>query len=164
MSTQPSTAKPGNTEQQREREQQQRRMIFISLPVQDLKASTAFYRALGFEPNPQFSDETGTAMIWSEAIHVMLLTHAKWRSFTERPFPPAGTASVMHNLSLGSRDEVDAMNTAALAHGGQADVNPVQDLGFMYARDLSDPDGHLWGAFWMDTAAMPGAESAQQGG
>lgn len=37
----------------------------------------------------------------------------------------------------------------------QADVNPVQDLGFMYSRDLADPDGHLWGAFWMVAAAMP---------
>jgi len=133
------------------------KMIFISLPVQDLKASTAFYQALGFEPNPQFSDEAGTAMVWSEAIHVMLLTHAKWRSFTDRPFPPAGTAGSMLNLSLDSREAVDAMNIAAAAHGGKADVNPVQDLGFMYARDLSDPDGHLWGAFWMDPAAIPGA-------
>ena len=139
------------------------KMIFISLPVQDLKASTAFYQALGFEPNPQFSDEAGTAMVWSEAIHVMLLTHAKWRSFTDRPFPPAGTAGSMLNLSLDSREAVDAMNIAAAAHGGKADVNPVQDLGFMYARDLSDPDGHLWGAFWMDPAAMPGAGAGQQG-
>ncbi|WP_428503655.1 VOC family protein [Roseateles sp.] len=133
------------------------KMIFISLPVQDLPASNAFYQALGFEPNPQLSDEAGTAMVWSEAIHVMLLTHAKWRSFTDRPFPPAGTADSMLNLSLGSREAVDSMNTAAAAHGGKADVNPVQDLGFMYARDLSDPDGHLWGAFWMDPASMPGA-------
>jgi predicted lactoylglutathione lyase len=50
------------------------------------------------------------------------------------------------------------MNDAAAAHGGQADVNPVQDLGFMHGRDLADRDGHLWGAFWMDPAAMPAAE------
>lgn len=41
------------------------------------------------------------------------------------------------------------------AHGGRADVNPVQDLGFMYSRDLADPDDNLWGAFWMDPAALP---------
>ena len=49
------------------------------------------------------------------------------------------------------------MNRAAAAHGGQADVNPAEDLGFMYSRDLADPDGHLWGIFWMDPAAMPPA-------
>jgi len=25
----------------------------------------------------------------------------------------------------------------------------------MFARDLADPDDHLWGALWMDPAAMP---------
>jgi len=50
---------------------------------------------------------------------------------------------------------VDAMNEAAAAHGGQADVNPMEDHGFMYTRDLADPDGHMWAALWMDPAAMP---------
>ena len=33
------------------------RMIFVNLPVRDLKASTAFYIALGGKLNPQFSGE-----------------------------------------------------------------------------------------------------------
>jgi hypothetical protein len=132
--------------------------IFVSLPVTDLPASIAFYQALGFTLNPAFSDDTAACMVWSEAIHAMLLTHAKWRTFNERPFPAAGSAGMMLNLSLDDRDGVDAMNHTAAALGGQADVNPVQDLGFMYARDLADPDGHLWGAFWMDPAALPHAE------
>ena len=131
------------------------KMIFISLPVADLKASTAFYKALGFEKNPQFSDDTGACMVWSEAIHVMLITHAKWRTFTQRPFPPAGSAGLMLSLALDSRDAVDAMNAAAAAHGGQADVNPVEDMGFMYTRDLADPDGHMWAALWMDQSTIP---------
>ncbi|WP_395700284.1 VOC family protein [Aquabacterium sp.] len=133
------------------------KMIFVSLPVTDLRASIAFYKALGFTQNPQFSDDNSACMVWSEAIYAMLLTHAKWRSFTERPLPPAGTSAVMLSLSLDDRAAVDAMNSAAAAHGGRADVNPVQDLGFMYARDLADPDDHLWGAFWMDPAAVPPA-------
>jgi len=131
------------------------KMIFISLPVTDLKASIAFYKKLGFEQNLQFSDDTAACMVWSEAIHAMLLTHAKWRTFTQRPLPPAGTSGVMLSLAMDSRDAVDAMNRAAAAHGGQADVNPVQELGFMYARDLADPDGHMWGAFWIvDSAGL----------
>lgn len=133
------------------------KMIFVSLPITDLNASTAFYSALGFARNPNFSDESGSCMVWSEAIHVMLITHAKWRTFTQRPFPPAGTAGHMLSLALDSRDAVDAMNRAAASHGGQADVNPVDDQGFMYTRDLADPDGHLWAALWMDPAAMPPA-------
>ena len=134
------------------------KMIFVSLPITDLKASTAFYKALGFERNPHFSDDTGACMVWSEAIHVMLVTHAKWRTFTQRPFPPAGSAGSMLSLALDSRDAVDAMNLAAAAHGGQADVNPVDDLGFMYTRDLADPDGHMWAALWMDPASIQAAE------
>jgi predicted lactoylglutathione lyase len=134
------------------------KMIFVSLPVADLAASIAFYTALGFEQNPQFSDDSGACMVWSEAIYVMLLTHAKWRTFTQRPFPPAGTSGSMLSLSMDSRDAVDAMNQAAAAHGGQADANPPEDFGFMYSRDLADPDGHLWGIVWMDAvpAAQPG--------
>jgi len=124
--------------------------IFISLPVADLAASTAFYEALGFEQNTQLSDDTGACMRWSEAIQVMLITHAKWRTFTQRPFPPAGTSGHMLSLALESREAVDAMQRAAADHGGVADVNPPDDFGSMYSRDLADPDGHLWATLWMD--------------
>jgi predicted lactoylglutathione lyase len=58
-------------------------------------------------------------------------------------------------LSLDSKAEVDTMNEVAQAHGGTADINPKQDLGFMYSRALTDPDGHIWEPFWMDPAAIP---------
>ncbi len=131
------------------------KMIFVSLPITDLKTSVSFYKALGFEQNPHFSDDSGACMVWSEAIYVMLVTHAKWRTFTQRPFPAAGTAGSMLSLSIDSRAEVDAMNAATAAHSGQAEANPVEDLGFMYTRDLADPDGHLWAILWMDPAAVP---------
>ena len=130
------------------------RMIFVNLPVTDLTASVAFYRALGFEKNQQFSDDTAACMIWSETISVMLLTHDKWNSFTTRPIPPSTSSEVSLALALDDREAVDAMVTAAAANGGTADINPVQDLGFMYGRDLTDPDGHVWGPFWMDMSAM----------
>ncbi|MFT6339611.1 MAG: putative lactoylglutathione lyase [Alcanivorax sp.] len=132
------------------------RMIFVNLPVTDLQASMAFYSALGFENNPQFTDETAACMVWSEAIHVMLLTHGKWRTFTDRPIPPSSASEVMLALSFDSRDAVDAVNRAAADNGGTADINPVQDLGFMYNRNLADPDGHVWEMMWMDMAAMEG--------
>ena len=131
------------------------RLIFVNLPVTDLKASMAFYTALGFKNNPQFTDDTAACMVWSEAINVMLLTHAKWRTFTSRPIPPATSSEVLLALSCDSREAVDAMNTAANANGGTADINPKQDLGFMYNRSLADPDSHVWEAFWMDPAASP---------
>ena len=134
--------------------------IFVSLPVTDLKASVAFYESIGFRNNPRFTDETAACMVWSEAISFMLLTHAKWRTFTNRPIPPKTSSEVMLALSCDSRDAVDAMSRAAAANGGIADINPIEDHGFMYTRDLADPDGHALGAMWMDMSAMPPGDKA----
>ncbi len=133
------------------------KMIFVNLPVVDLKKSMAFYDALGFTNNPQFTDETAACMVWSETINVMLLTHEKWRTFTDRPIPPSTSSEVLLAISCESRTAVDAMNDAAAAHGGTADINPMQDHGFMYNRNLADPDGHVWETMWMDMSAMPGS-------
>lgn len=131
------------------------RMIFVNLPVADLARAKAFYEALGFINNAQFSDDNSACMVWSEAIHVMLLTHAKWQGFTSRPIPPASMSEVMLAISCDSREAVDRMNEAAASHGGTADVNSQQDLGFLFNRSLADPDGHVWEAVWMDPAAIP---------
>ena len=131
------------------------RMIFVNLPVADLAASMKFYEALGFTNNPQFTDATAACMVWSDTIHVMLLTHAKWKTFTTRPICPSTSSEVSVALSMDDREAVDAFNAAAAANGGTGDINPVQDLGFMYGRDVADPDGHVWSPFWMDMAAMP---------
>lgn len=134
------------------------KMIFVNLPVTNLPRAKAFYKALGFTNNAQFTDDSSACMVWSETINVMLLTHAKWRGFTSRPIPPATSSEVMLAISCESREAVDRMNEAATAHGGQADINPPQDLGFMYNRNLADPDGHVWEAMWMDMSAMPAQE------
>jgi len=128
--------------------------IYISLPVTNLAASVAFYKALGFVYNPMCSDDTAVGVDWSENIKVMLITHEKWRTFTTRPIPPSTSSEVGFALTCDNRETVDAMNNAATAHGGVADINPAQDLGFMYCRDMADPDGHIWGAMWFDPAAM----------
>jgi len=133
-------------------------MIFINLPVTDLSKSKAFYEAIGFTNNPQFSDDTSACMVLTDAINIMLMTHAKWQTFTARPIAPSTSSEVMLALSCGSRDEVDAMNDAAAAKGGTADINPKQDHGFMYNRNLADPDGHVWEAMWMDMTAMAGGD------
>jgi predicted lactoylglutathione lyase len=131
------------------------KMIFVNLPVADLPKAMAFYAALGFTNNPHFTDDTAACMVWSETIHVMLLTHDKWRTFTSRPIPPTTSSEVLLAFSFESRDAVDAIAGAAKAHGGTADINPAQDHGFMFSRSLADPDGHVWEAFWMDPAAVP---------
>ena len=130
--------------------------IFVNLPVADLPKAKSFYEAIGAVNNPQFTDDTAACMVISDTIFVMLLTHDKWQSFTDRPIPPTSASEVSLALAMDDRAAVDAMIAAAAAHGGTADINPVQDHGFMYGRDLLDPDGHVWGPFWMDPAVANG--------
>jgi len=128
--------------------------IFINLPVADLGQSKAFYEAVGFQNNPQFSDDTGACMVLSETIMVMLLTHTKWARFTSKTIPDARTAAqVLLCISRESRQGVDAIVETAAKQGGIADPTPVQDLGFMYGRSFEDPDGHIWETVWMNPAA-----------
>lgn len=127
--------------------------IFISLPVADLRRAIGFYQALGFTHNPQMSDDGGACMVWSEAINVMLLTHAKWRGFTARLIPDAGSSEASFALSVDSRAEVDRLVEAGGAAGGTIDANPPEDHGFMFQRTIIDLDGHCWEPFWMDATA-----------
>jgi predicted lactoylglutathione lyase len=132
------------------------RQIFVNLPVQDLARATAFYSAVGAVRNPQFSDDTAACMVVSDTVFVMLLTHAKWATFTRKPIVDARRESeVMLALSCESRAAVDKLADAAGAAGGKADVNPKQDLGFMYGRSFEDVDGHIWEVFCMDMSQMP---------
>jgi predicted lactoylglutathione lyase len=134
-------------------------MIFVNLPVSDLPRSKAFYEAVGFTCEPKFTDDTAACMVLSDTIFVMLLTHAKWRQFTQREIADAkATAQVMLCVSRDNRAEVDEMVAAAAQAGGVPDCNPPQDYGVMYGRSFEDPDGHIWETMWMDEAA------AQQGG
>ena len=129
------------------------KMIFVNLPVKDLPASIAFYEAVGAVRNNEFADDSAQMLSFSESIHVMLLTHERFTSFTPRGIPDAHTtAQVLLALSEASRPDVDATTERALAAGG-TEPNPQQDHGFMYGRSFADPDGHIWEVTWMDMEA-----------
>lgn len=129
-------------------------MIFVNLPVKDLAKSMAFFEALGFSFNPQFSDETGACMVISDTIFAMLLSHEKFAGFSPKPIADTDkTTEVLIALSRDDRAAVDAIVEAALAAGGSTFSEP-QDHGFMYGRAFRDLDGHVWEAFWMDPAAV----------
>ena len=140
------------------------KLIFVNLPVTDLARATAFYQAIGAAKNEQFSDGTGSCMVFSETIHAMLLTHDKFRQFTPKKIADAKTHSeVLICLSADSRDAVDDVVSKAKSAGGAADPSPKQDYGFMYGRSFEDPDGHIWEVMWMDVEAAAKAQSAVAG-
>lgn len=131
------------------------RMIFVNLPVKDLPRSRAFFGALGFSFNPQFSNDDAACMIIEENIFAMLLTEPFFEGFLTQPISDAHKVTeVLTCLSASSRAEVDAMADAALANGGKVWKAP-QDHGWMYNRSFQDPDGHVWEVAYMDAAAIP---------
>lgn len=138
------------------------RMVFINLPVADLDKSKAFYSALGFTINPQFTDETAACVVISEEIHVMLLTHPKLLQFTPQGNEVCDArkaTEVLVCLSCQSRDEVDEVASKALSAGGNSFREP-QDYGFMYSQSFQDLDGHIWELAFMDMAAFPTGDAA----
>jgi uncharacterized protein len=135
------------------------RSIFVNLPVADVTTSRAFFGALGFSVNEQFSDERTACLVIEQNIFAMLMTPERFGDFVEGDIADAQkTSEVLLALSADSREEVDRLRAAALAHGG-GEWKPNQDHGFMYGCSFTDPDGHVWEAVWMDPAVASGEEA-----
>jgi uncharacterized protein len=126
------------------------RSIFVNIPVRDLKKSMEFFSRLGFEFNPQFTDEKAACMVLSQQGFVMLITEPFFKTFTKRELCDTSRATeALLALSCSSRDEVDQMVKKALAGGGKPAMDST-DHGFMYAWSFYDLDGHHWEVLWMD--------------
>jgi predicted lactoylglutathione lyase len=129
--------------------------IFINLPVSDLAKAMEFYTALGFSNNPQFSDETGKCMVWSESIFVMLLSHEKFSSFATKPIADTKTTVAgLFSLSMDNIEAVNKMMADGLKAGG-IEPTEMKDYGFMQQRTIEDFDGHTWEIFFMDISQIP---------
>lgn len=132
--------------------------LYINLPVVDLPKATAFYEAIGFTKNPDFSNAEASAMKWDDSLSVMLLTHGFCTNFLgSKTISDAHvTTEVLNALALDSREEVDVFFEKAITVGGRKTIE-TYDHGFMYGRDFEDLDGHIWEAFWMDPSGIPQA-------
>ncbi|MGO2660365.1 VOC family protein [Mycetocola reblochoni] len=134
--------------------------VFVNLPTTDLRRSQDFYTALGFRVEPGFTDENASCIVVGEHVYLMILTREFLAGFTDKPIiDPRTHLQTMTALSRTSRDEVDAAMAAGLAAGG-SEPRPPQDFGFMYGRDLEDPDGNVIEFVWMDPRAAEGSSTA----
>ena len=126
--------------------------IFVNTTVSDLKKSQAFFEALGWHFNPDFTDDSAGCLVISDTIYAMLHTEPSFRRFTSRPICDAKAANeVLLAISCESRDQVDTLVDKALAAGGTVFREP-EDLGFMFLRSFQDLDGHVWEFFFMAEA------------
>jgi predicted lactoylglutathione lyase len=140
--------------------------IFVNIPTTDLDRAKAFYEALGFTVNPNFTDENAACVVLSDTIYFMVLTREYLGTFTDKQIiDPKTQAQVSIALTRDSREDVDDVLAKGLAAGG-SEPRPAQDYGFMYSRDLDDPDGNNLSFLFMEPAAAemgPEAYMAQQG-
>jgi predicted lactoylglutathione lyase len=141
--------------------------MFVNLPVTDLDRAKAFYEAVGFRINPQFTDHNAACVVVEDGHHYLMI-HTREFFQTMTPLPigdPAVNPSAAITMFLDSREAVDSAATAGIAAGG-GEPGPPADYGFMYQRPLTDPDGNVVDFGWMDPVAAeqgPEAFAAQQG-
>lgn len=136
------------------------KQIFINLAVKDVDKSMEFYTKMGFSNNPQFSDESGMCMVWSEDIFLMLLSHEKFASFATKPIADTkASVAGLFSLSVDSVEEVNRIMQAGLDAGG-TEPNELRDYGFMQQRTIEDFDGHTWEVFYMDMSKFPTEQPA----
>jgi len=135
--------------------------MFVNLPVTDLERAKAFYTAVGFTINPLFTDHNAACVVVEEDhSYFMILMRDFFQTFTDRPIgDPAVTVLGATAIFLDSREAVDAAVADGIAAGG-SEAQPAADYGFMYQRQLTDPDGHVLEFGYMDPiAAEQGPEA-----
>jgi hypothetical protein len=102
--------------------------------------------------------------VWDENIYLMVLKREFMATFSDKQLAdPATTSQVQIAFTRDSREEVDTVTEAGLNAGG-TEPRPAQDYGFMYSRDLEDPDGNIVAFHWMAPEAVeqgPAAYMAQ---
>lgn len=137
-------------------------MIFVNLPVKDLKRSIAFFTSLGYSVNKQFTDEKAACLVVSDTICFMLLTEPFFKTFTTKQLAETGTTTeVINALMVGSRQAVDELVDKAFAAGAGKFRDP-EEYPFMYSRSFQDPDGHLWEVGYMDPGYVEKGESGNE--
>jgi hypothetical protein len=135
--------------------------MFVNLPVTDLERAKAFYTAVGFTINPLFTDHNAACVVVEEDHnYFMIVTRDFYQTFSDLPVgEPSKYVSASTSLMLDSRDAVDATVADGVAAGGTETKEPA-DYGFMYQRQLTDPDGNVLEFGWMDpVAAAKGPEA-----
>lgn len=129
-----------------------KRKIFVNLPVADLERAVAFFSALGFAFNAEYTNDRAAAMVVNEDAVVMLLVEDFFTAFTGQPVP--STREAVLALSADSPAEVDDLVGRALAAGGASAMDKLVD-GPMYGWSFLDPDGHQWELIHMDLDDAP---------
>jgi predicted lactoylglutathione lyase len=136
--------------------------LFLNIPVANLQRSRAFYTALGWSINENFSDDNAACIVLDNGNFLMILSRDYYATFLDgrkSVGDPASTSLAMISFDLPSREAVDAFAERAAAAG--ATMGKAVDLSFMYQWQFDDPDGNHFEPFWMDPAAAESGPPAE---
>lgn len=129
--------------------------IYVNLPVEDLTKTRAYWTALGFSFNEQYSNEKALCLILNEgSIYAMLLKKDFFSTFTNRKLADGSSTQVLLAIEVESRAKVDAMVQLALDNGASR-YRSSEDHGWMYSDSFADIDGHQWEVFYSDPTLIP---------
>jgi predicted lactoylglutathione lyase len=130
--------------------------LFVNIPCNDLERSKSFYTSIGWQINPQFTDENAASVVIDDNAYLMVLQRDYYASFLEGTGKsvgdPANTSLALISFDLPSRQAVDELTQRVQEAGGV--VSDPKDYGFMYQRAFEDPDGNRFEPFWMDADAV----------
>ncbi|MCD0420014.1 VOC family protein [Rubrivivax sp. JA1024] len=123
------------------------RLTVVTLGADDMRASIAFYEAIGFDRRMK---DTGDEVAFFDTGASVLALYA-WASLAaeaaQRDLPrPSAFRGVTLAWNCASRDEVDAVMAHAAAKGATLlKAAQATDYGG-YAGYFADPSGHVWEA------------------
>ena len=118
------------------------RVTLVTLGVEDVARSVAFYDALGWVRAPQ--SDTTTAFMIGEGILLALWDRAEMSADGGEGDLPAGSGSVALAVNCASVDEVDAFYARAKQAGADPVKPPAKVFWGGYSGNFRDLDGHLW--------------------
>ena len=117
------------------------RVTLITLGVDDLARSTAFYAALGWTPAEQTE---GAAFYRMDGMALGLFGRTALAADQGRPGAALGTGAMTLAQNFADRAAVDAAFARAEAAGAEVLKRPEAVFWGGYSGYWADPDGHVW--------------------
>jgi predicted lactoylglutathione lyase len=118
------------------------RVTLITLGVDDLARSKAFYAALGWTVSREMPGEVVFYQLSGMALG--LFGRAALAADQGRADVPLGTGAMTLAQNFESEAEVDAAFAAAIKAGATALKAPEKVFWGGYSGYYADPDGHVW--------------------
>jgi uncharacterized protein len=118
------------------------RISLVTLGVNDLALSRAFYEALGWRASP--ASQPGIVFFQANGLALALFGRAALAKDVEVEGRPSGFSGITLAQNVRSEEEVDRVYADAIAAGAQAVKLPRKTSWGGYSGYFADPDWHLW--------------------